>query len=238
MPTPMKEWLATAVEKYKDYPLERMAHTEFHRDPCRAQHVDSSLFFSPADGTIITQARVAPQGDIVEAKGVDVTLADLVHPWQIDQPCLVIGIFLSFYDVHRIRMPTAGVLTNQFVDPIRTCNLPMLWEEQSIVKKGTVSKRDMRYMKSNGRVLCKISQPQYTYYMVLLADSDINCVLPYDPKKHAPLMQCQRSHYVTYGSQCNLILPLDSRFKFKTLCQITDHVEAGRDALVRIETRK
>ena len=70
---------------------------------------------------------------------------------------------------------------------------------------------------------------------VLLADSDIDQVLPYDNRKHAPKMQGQRSHYITYGSQCNLILPLDPRIKFKTLCKVTDHVEAGTDALVSAE---
>ena len=174
---------------------------------------------------------------MIETKGTHCTLSELMAPWEIDTPCLVIGIFLTFWDVHRIRTPSAGVLTNQFVEPIKTCNAPMLFEESSILKKGTISKADMKYMASNGRVLCRISQPGYTYYMVLLADSDIDRILCYDHRKHAPMMQCQRSHYVTYGSQCNLILPLDSRYKFKTLCDVTDHVEAGRDALISIKVR-
>jgi phosphatidylserine decarboxylase len=237
MATSMKEWRKEAMEKYGDVALQQMSHTLFFRDPPRAQHVDSSRFFSPADGVIISQARVAPDGDLVEAKGVNVTLADLMKPWLIDQPCLVIGIFLSFYDVHICRMPTSGILTNQQVDPIRTANLPMLFEESSIVKKGTVSKRDMKYMASNSRVLCKVSNTPmaYDYFMVLLADSDVNCILPFDHRKHAPLSQSQRSHVVRWGSQCNLILPLDPRYKFRALQKVTDHVEAGTDPLVSIE---
>jgi phosphatidylserine decarboxylase len=233
----MSVWRKEAMEKYGDVSLKVMSHEKFFRDPCRAQQIDSSKFFSPVDGTIISQSRVAPAGDVIEAKGVDVTLSDLLKPWKIDQPCLVIGVFLSFYDVHIVRMPTSGILTNQHVDPIRTANLPMLYEEQSIVKKGVVSKIDLRYMATNARVLCRINNTpmQYEYYMVLLADSDVNAILPFDHRHHAPLSQNQRSHVVRWGSQCNLILPLDPRFKFKTLQKRTDHVEAGTDALLSVE---
>jgi len=235
----MEEWRATAVEKYKGYSLQRMAHAEFFRDPPRAQRIDATRFFSPADGVIIGQSRLVPECEVVEAKGVDVSLADLLHPWTIDQPCLVINVFMTFYDVHINRMPTGGILTREPTGPIRTCNLPMLWVEKGIVKKGVIQKGDMKYMASNARMLNRVwsTNLRYTYYMVQLADSDVSAIMPFDHRKHAPLAQSERFSVVRWGSQVALILPLDPRYKFRTLCNVTDHVEAGTDALVSIERR-
>ena len=235
----MSEWLKEARDKYAKWPMVDMSHREFFRDPPRVQRIDSRFFFSPADGIIISQSRVSPNDDLLETKGTHCTLAELLSPWEIDQPCLCVSIFLTFWDVHIVRMSTGGIIYNQHVGPRRSCNAPMLFEENGILKKGVISKADQRYMASNARMLSRITSTNltYTYYMVSLADSDISAILPFDHRLRAPLAQSERCFAVRWGSQATLVLPLDPRYKFKTLCQITDHVEAGVDALVSIERR-
>jgi hypothetical protein len=76
---------------------------------------------------------------------------------------------------------------------------------------------------------------RYQYYIVQIADSDVAEILHFDRRQHAPMSQSERFSLVRSGSQVALILPLDPRYHFRTLCQVTDHVEAGVDALVKIE---
>ena len=47
--------------------------------------------------------------------------------------------------------------------------------------------------------------------------------------------QNERFSFIRWGSQVDLVLPLDDRFDFKTLQNVTDHVEAGVDPLVEIK---
>jgi phosphatidylserine decarboxylase len=233
----LKEWRSTAVEKYKDLGLARVSHQEFLRDPCRAQRVDSRFFFSPADGILIARQTADPDTDLIETKGTHCTLRQLMAPWQVDRPCLVVSVFLTFYDVHIIRCPTGALLSHQHAKPLRTMNLPMLWEEQQICKKGRVSAADERFMASNSRTLCRFwsSSLAYRYFLVLLADSDVSAIMPFDPGKHAPMAQSERCFQVRWGSQASLVLPLDSRYYFQPLCEVTDHLEAGVDALIEIQ---
>jgi phosphatidylserine decarboxylase len=240
MPTSLAEWLPAAKKKYENIDWNHWSHEDFLRDPCRAQRVDSRYFFSPADGVIIGQACVSPDDDVVEAKGVEVTLADLMKPWPIDQPCLVINIFMTALDVHINRMPTGGILTHEPAGPIRTSNLPMLWIEKGIIEKGVIFKKGMQYVKDNARMLNRVWSTNlgFWYYMVQIADSDVSAIMPFDHRKHAPLAQSERFSLVRWGSQVALVIPLDPRYRFRTLCNVTDHVEAGTDPLVKMEEHR
>lgn len=240
MPTPMNEWLATAVAKYQGYSLTNMSHAAFFRDPPRTMHQDRDLIFSPADGTILYQKRVDPDSDLIETKGVHVTLNDLLGPHAVEldnRPCMVVGIFMSFYDVHINRMPTDGLLTHYHIPSLRTGNIPMLWVEKGIVQKSKLFKKNMQYVADNSRVVNEVyvSSMRYKYFMVQIGDSDVNTIMHFSPDDHAHMNQCQRFSLVRWGSQVDLILPLDSRYKFKPVCQVTDHVEAATDVLLKIE---
>ena len=45
---------------------------------------------------------------------------------EYDKPSLVIGIFMSFYDVHINRIPYGGILKYKSLEPIESTNKPML----------------------------------------------------------------------------------------------------------------
>ena len=60
---------------------------------------------SPADGTVVYVKRVAPGEDVVVIKeGVAATVRDIVRE-DIARPKLVIGVFMSPFDVHYNRVP-------------------------------------------------------------------------------------------------------------------------------------
>ena len=237
MPTKIEDWLDHAVARYDGVSLTSMSHEKFFRDPPRAQYVDRNYFWSPADGVILYQKQVDPDDDLVEAKGVDVCLRDMMGHCCPDCSCLVVGVFMSFYDVHVNRMPSAGILSHHSLPPLRTTNVPMLWVEHGIVQEGQVRKGNMKYLKPNARAVNTIYDPwlRYTYYMVQLADSDVSVIMHFKDVPYARYSQGERFSVVRWGSQVDLILPLDERYRFKTICRPTDHVEAGLDALVKIE---
>ena len=54
---------------------------------------------------------------------------------EYNKPSLVIGIFMSFYDVHINRIPYGGVLTYKHLEPIESTNRPMLAVEKDILNK-------------------------------------------------------------------------------------------------------
>jgi len=79
----------------------------FFRNPRRSPPVGEGLV-SPADGTIVYARKVAPDEPVVMIKrGVSATLKDIVRE-DFEKPKLVIGIFMSPFDVHYNRAPLSA----------------------------------------------------------------------------------------------------------------------------------
>lgn len=79
----------------------------FFRDPERVPPAATGVL-SPADGTVVYVRKVAPGEDVVVIKqGVSAKVTDLMRE-DFDQTKLVIGIFMSPFDVHYNRAPIEG----------------------------------------------------------------------------------------------------------------------------------
>ncbi len=79
----------------------------FFRDPARTPPAEAGIL-SPADGTVVYVRKVEAGEDVVTIKqGVRATLKDITGE-DVDQPKLVIGIFMSPFDVHYNRAPLGG----------------------------------------------------------------------------------------------------------------------------------
>ena len=79
-------------------------HYWFFRDPPRTAP-ESPGILSPADGTVVYVKYVEPGADVIVIKqGVAAKVEDLMRE-DFDQPKLVIGIFMSPFDVHYNRAP-------------------------------------------------------------------------------------------------------------------------------------
>jgi phosphatidylserine decarboxylase len=232
----LEDWLDGEVEELSKLPIGELSNVFFFRDPLRPNYIDFEHFYSPADGTILYQKFIKdPTEPVVEIKGMNYTLQDVIGDKDYNVPSLVIGIFMSFYDVHINRIPYGGVLTYKPLDPIESTNKPMLAVEKDILN-AAINPNNMDYLKFNERMYNKIYVPSldYTYHLVQIADEDVNVIAPFTNKQHDIFAQNERFSLIRWGSQVDLVLPLDERFDFELVLEDTMHVNAGLDKLVKI----
>jgi len=235
----LQEWVETDVQPYRGRPLTWLSQYHFFRDPSRPAYLDTSYFFSPADGIILYQKIVAPDEAIVDIKGKSYSLRDAMRDSSYDRTSLVIGIFMTFFDVHVNRIPFPGRLSYKLLDPIDTYNHPMLEVERGILDELRVSLSEARYLHCNQRVLNRVDSIQLgqAYYILQIADYDVDSITPFELKQNQPYNQGCRFSQVRYGSQVDLIVPLSPLYEFVPTQPIGCHVEAGVDTLIAIRER-
>ena len=234
----LEDWLNGEVAELSKLPVGELSNTFFFRDPIRPTYIDHEHFYSPADGTILYQKVVQPNEQVLEIKGIDYTIQDVMGDSEYNKPSLVIGIFMSFYDVHVNRIPYGGVLKYRHMEPIESMNKPMLAVEKDILNK-VINPNNMEYLKYNERMFNQVYVPSldYTYYLIQIADEDVNVIAPF---KHQGDLCAQNERFslIRWGSQVDLVLPLDSRYNFETVLDDTMHVNAGLDKLIKINQTK
>lgn len=230
----LEDWLKTDVKALLKLPTGDLSNIYFFRDPPRPNYINHELFYSSADGVILYQKIVEPTEKIVEIKGINYTLQDVMGDNTYNKPSLVIGIFMTFYDCHINRIPYTGIISYQNLESIQSTNLPMLATEKDILKK-VINPNNMSYLKYNERMLNQIYSPflDYTYYVLQIADEDVNVIAPF--KKQQDLcFQNERFGFIRWGSMNEIVLPLDERYNFELIQDDYVHVEGGIDPLVKI----
>jgi phosphatidylserine decarboxylase len=145
---------------------------------------------------------------------------------------------MSFYDVHINRIPYGGYLSYKPIDAIESTNKPMLATEKDIFN-GKINPANLEYLKYNERMWNKIYSPSidYTYYLIQIADEDVNVIVPFTTDQNDLFAQNERFSLIRWGSQVDLILPLDERFDFELCQEDHTHLEAGIDPLIKIITK-
>lgn len=232
----LEDWVEAEVDPLREKPISWLAENHFFRDPMRATPTDPDYFFSPADGVILYQREVAPDERVVDVKGRPHTLREALHDPHFDRRCLVIGVFMTFYDVHVNRIPHSGRLSYRLLEAVRSRNLPMLEMEQELVDRLGIDPAGAEYLSENQRVLNRIDAPALglSYYVLQIADYDVNAITPFDLRQHVPVQQGRRFSQIRYGSQVDLVVPLAPHLSLEPLQQPRVHVEAGLDPLVRV----
>lgn len=232
----LQEWIQTDVNPLRDKPMAWLSQYHFFRDPARPTYSDLSYFFAPADGIIVYQGAVGPDECVVTIKGKDYCLRDALRDPHFDLPCLVIGIFMTFFDVHINRIPYPGYLSFRELDPIDTHNHPMLGVERGILNDLRIPTDSMEYLHHNQRMVNRLVSCElgHTYYVLQIADYDVDCITPFNLKQNKAVAQGERFSMIRYGSQVDLIVPFSSGFDLKTLQDTGDHVEAGIDPLIKV----
>jgi len=232
----LEEWLDSDVKELLKLPTGDLSNTFFFRDPPRTNFINNEYFFSPADGTILYQKFITdPKEPVVEIKGINYTLQDVMCDPTYNTPSLVIGVFMSFYDVHINRIPYSGVLKYDPIESIESTNKPMLALEKDILNKA-INPNNLDYLKNNERMFNEIYSPSldYSYYLIQIADEDVDVIAPFVKYQNTYLTQNERFSLIRWGSQVDLVLPLDERYKFELIHPDTTHVEAGIDTLVKL----
>jgi phosphatidylserine decarboxylase len=245
MATPLKQWIRREVRKFEKKSLEEQSNYQFFRDPPRPHLVNQEYFFSPADGIILYQEEVKDDTSFLEVKGEEYTLPDILQQPDYDKyPCLVVGVFMTFADVHVNRVPYSGSLRFKPLPTIESRNLPMLAVEKHLFngmkKIQQWEKGDLDYLKRNERMHNTFYNPRldYEYYVVQIGDVDVSVITHYTTDQASYFTQNERFSFIRWGSQVDVVLPLDKRFDLEFVQNTTDHVEAGLDPLIKIVPKK
>ena len=231
-----KEWVASDVDTGRKMSIRSLSEDFFFRDPIRPRYSDSNYLFSPADGVILYQRIVEADEPLVEIKGREYTLRQAVRDDDFRARSLVIGIFMTTYDVHINRIPYSGILSYQALPPLHTFNRPMLPLEEGLMRGHGFAAGNAEYLFTNQRMLNTVRAEQLgiDYYILQIADLDVNTIQPFDLRQGQPVFQNNRFSQIRFGSQVDLIIPLSDQFQYELLIPDTWHVQAGLDALVRL----
>lgn len=231
----LESWVKKTLPILNKNKMDYLSNQYFFRDPPRPTYVDHEYFFSPADGVILYQKIVDPNESIVEIKGKNYTVKEILGDSTYNKRSLVIGIFMTFADVHINRAPYGGILRYKRMDPIESTNLPMLALEKDILNK-VINPNNMEYLKNNERMVNTIYSPtlDYTYNVVQIADEDVDVISHFTQEQNESYAQNDRFSLIRWGSQCDLVLPIDDRYDFELCLEDHMHVEAGIDKVVKI----
>jgi phosphatidylserine decarboxylase len=236
----LTEWYETEVSEVRDKPMKWLSEQYFFRDPNRPVFSDTGYFFPPADGIVLYAQRVEPDQGIINIKGKDYSLQTAMRDTAYSKPSLVVGIFMTFFDVHINRVPYPGTLCYRELDTIDTYNYPMLYVEKDLLDNIVPYTRNADYLFNNQRIINRIysMQLKQEYYVLQVADYDVDCIMPFKLKQNQPFAQNQRFSLIRYGSQVDLIIPLSDVYEFTPVIAAGMHVEAGIDPLVRITEKQ
>ena len=148
----------------------------FFRNPSRVPPRGEN-FVSPADGTVVYVSSVEPQQEVVSIKqGLSARISDIVRE-DLQLPKVIIGIFMSPFNVHYNRVPLTGQ-----VDFIRHyppnfknhCMGSMHW--RTLLKRPPFYKNSPHIV-SNERTVTKFTgafkSKSLSYYVVQIAGKSV-----------------------------------------------------------------
>jgi len=181
----------------------------FFRDPPRTPPAADGLV-SPADGTVVYVRQVAPGEDVVVIKqGVRATVADILRQ-DVGEPKLVIGIFMSPFDIHYNRMPLSGTIGFIRHHPAHGENAymtPMHWRT---LTNRAPHYRDSMHIVQNERVVTQINSEYrgapLSYYVVQIGARTVNGIDSYYKEGDA-VARGTTFGMIRVGSQVDLIVP-------------------------------
>jgi len=128
----------------------------FFRNPERAAPGSEGVV-SAADGTVVYVKRVEPGAPVISIKqGLSAQLADILRE---DEPLpkLLVGVFMSPFDVHYNRAPVSGTVEFVRNHPARKTNLHMGAMHWRILLRRQPYYRGSRHIVQNERTVTKIN---------------------------------------------------------------------------------
>jgi phosphatidylserine decarboxylase len=241
----VKEWLnSPEVNRLKKVPIRQMLEKEFFRDPMRPIYHDKNCFYTPADGTILyAYPNIGPKEKIVEVKGRNFTVRELLNDNEYNVNSLVVGIFMSFFDVHINKMPTDGYIVCEEPTPsIWTHKSSMLAVEYDLFDEFKIDPNNMEYLFENERKILTVYCPylEEDYYIVQIADREVDVIANWGVKEY--MSQGERFGIVRYGSQVDVVIPLTKEllkeYSFNIPVKRLDHVQSPIDTIVNFKRKK
>ena len=207
-------------------------HYWFFRDPPRMAP-ESPGILSPADGTVVYVKRVEPGAEVIVIKqGVAAKVEDLMRE-DFDQPKLVIGIFMSPFDVHYNRAPLDATVGFVKRHPARGRNVhmgPMHWRSLlGIEPRYEGSMHIVQNERAVTQFLANYKGGPLSLYVVQIGALTVNGIDSYVPSGQL-IQRGATFGMIRIGSQVDLIVPW--RKEFSVMVRPGDFVKAGETILV------
>ena len=234
----IRDWLQTPeISEIRKQPFYKIIEEGFHREVITPIWVDKERLFSPANGVILYVKRVASKDDIVMVHGSPFTLEDLMQR-DIHGEFIVIGIYMTYLDVHINYMCSSGYIHYQKLQKLKIDNLSMIKVEMELLNgEEHPNTENMEYLFYNERILHTIYDNNIgqEYYLVQIADAEVNAIIPFK-EQNAFVFQGEAFSAIRFGSQVDLIIPIKPNKHYDILCgdNVGWHVDAVRDPLVKI----
>jgi len=203
----------------------------FFRNPVRVTPRDEGVV-SAADGTVIYVRRVEAGEPVISIKkGLAATLVDILRE---DEPLpkLVVGVFMSPFDVHYNRAPVSGTVEFIRHHPGRGPNLhmgPMHWR---VLRRRTPYYEGARHIVQNERTVIKINGilkgTALPCYVVQIAAKTVAGIESY-VKSGEAVERGAIFGMIRIGSQVDVVLPWREGMSVRV--QPGDRVRAGESLL-------
>jgi phosphatidylserine decarboxylase len=191
----------------------------FYRDPQRRPPQRDDVIVSPADGKII-YIRESREGmlPISTKYGHQYPLQELTKTSFFSQDAVVIGISMSFLDVHINRSPMAGRVTLRRHFPGRF---------------GSLRRPEMVF--ENERATTIIKRGEIQVAVVQIASRLVRQIAAF-VEENQDVTLGQRIGIIRFGSQVDLVLPKRRDLKLKV--HIGERVKAGQSIIAILESEK
>ncbi len=207
-------------------------HIWFFRNPERHAPTGQNLV-SPADGHVVYVKRLKPYEDIIVIKqGVSASVEDIVRE-DVQEEKILIGIFMSPFDVHYNRSPLAGKIDFIKHHPPECKNLHMgLMHLRTVLGWAPFYKESLHIIK-NERKVTRISGlfrgQEISVYVVQIAAKNVNGIDSYKSEDDV-LEKGDIFGMIRIGSQVDLIVPAFESMTVKV--EPGDRVRAGETILI------
>ncbi|MBC7803695.1 MAG: phosphatidylserine decarboxylase [Candidatus Parcubacteria bacterium] len=203
----------------------------FWRNPARVTPAAEGVV-SAADGTVVYVKTVAPGEAVVSIKqGLSARLADIMRE-DADAPKLLIGVFMSPFDVHHNRAPISGEVEFVKHHPGRGANLhmgPMHWR---ILRRREPYYEGSGHIVQNERTVTKIRGrlrgEELSCYVVQIAAKTVAGIDSY-VKPGEAVQRGAIFGMIRIGSQVDLVLPWREGMRVRV--RPGDRVRAGETLL-------
>jgi phosphatidylserine decarboxylase len=188
----------------------------FYRDPERQPPETRNVILSPADGRVIYIKRIE-KGEIPssEKNGRKFFLDDFIHSNVFSSGTYLVGIQLTYLDVHVNRAPISG----------RICALKH-------IKGVFLSLKKKEAVFQNERALIAIENEQLRLGIVMIASRLVRKIITY-VQEDQEIQIGDRIGVIRFGSQVDLILPDVSSLQVEV--RQGEQIKAGVSVLARFE---
>lgn len=207
MATPGLAWLAALpAVALAGYGFWR--YVWFFRNPPRTAPPGDNLV-SPADGTVVYVKEVEPRQPVISIKqGIKASINDIVQE-DLERPRILVGVFMSPFNVHYNRAPVTGAVEFIRHHPPRPVNRhmgPMHW--RSILKRRPIYQNSVHILE-NERTVTKFRGQfrgeEVSAYVVQIAGKSVHGIDSY-VQPGAQVAKGDLFGMIRIGSQVDLVV--------------------------------